>query len=30
MLSGISNPSNAIAEVGDTGTLEFVLVFDRA
>jgi polyisoprenoid-binding protein YceI len=27
---GISNPSNGIAKVGDTGTLEFVLVFDHA
>ena len=26
---GISNPSNAITTVGDTGTLEFVLVFDH-
>lgn len=26
---GIPNPSNVIATVGDTGTLEFVLVFDH-
>lgn len=26
---GIPNPSNAITTVGDTGTLEFVLVFDH-
>ncbi len=27
---GIANPSNAVAKVGDAGTLEFVLFFDRA
>ncbi|MFT3852950.1 MAG: YceI family protein [Ilumatobacteraceae bacterium] len=27
---GIDNPSNGFAETGDTGTLEFVLVFGRA
>jgi YceI-like domain. len=26
---GVANPSNAITTVGDTGTLEFVLVFDH-